>query len=254
DSMLDIYKNAEFDFEVNRIFYSNNQLLNFHFCGRHDLFDLHKHLMGSLAYNCESFKNKVCIKKKDLIDFNEMQDKHETGLLIDFIKNNQNLKDYNEYDVLSLAVLFNKYKQSLYQIDEFKEISNNLIEYKTVGSIIWSVFQNHCKKKSYEFPKIPYKYYKDLQKYKVAGRVDLFENNIEPFTDKIIGEIASPDACSLYPYTMAVMNVYYPIGNSIVEVKEYQGGHEIGFYYCDIDQSNLFAKNLPIIYPEKLPD
>lgn len=253
DSMLDIYKDADFDFQVNQIFYSNNQLLNFHFCGRHDLFDLHKHLMGSLAYNCESFKNKVCIKKKDLVNFNQMQALHENGLLMDFIKDYQALKDYNEYDVLSLAVLFNKYKQSLYQIDEFKEISNNLIEYKTVGSIIWNVFQNHCKNNNYVFPKIPFKYYKDLQKYKVAGRVDLFENNIIPFTDKIVGEIASPDACSLYPYTMAVMNIYYPMGNCIIEVDKYIEG-QIGFYYCDIDQSNLMAVNLPIIYPEKLPD
>jgi hypothetical protein len=52
---------------------------------------------------------------------------------------------------------------------------------------------------------------------------------------------------------MSVLNCYYPCGDKIKEVDNYQGDDIIGFYYCDIDQSNLSLVDLPNIYAEKLP-
>jgi hypothetical protein len=95
------------------------------------------------------------------------------------------------------------------------------------------------------FGKLKYDYYRDLQKSKIAGRVELF-NGVQ----QILERMGSTDVCSLYPFVMAVLNVYYPCGE-IIEVANYQGDDEIGFYYCDIDQSKLRENNLPKIYAFK---
>lgn len=91
------------------------------------------------------------------------------------------------------------------------------------------------------------KYYNDIQKSKSAGRVQLF-NGIQ----KIIEPCVSLDACSLYPYVMAVMNVWYPAGK-IKEVKtiNQMKDDKIGFFYCDIDQKPLLDKDLPCVLPKK---
>ena len=104
------------------------------------------------------------------------------------------------------------------------------------------------KKGEIKFPKLTYEHYKAMQSYKVAGRVEMF-NGVQD----LLEEIASTDVCSLYPYVMGIRDVYYPCGE-IVPVTEYQGDEEIGFYYCDIDQSILKSKNLPNIYPRKAKD
>ena len=49
-----------------------NQLLNFKINGCHNMYDLHKHLMGSLKSNCESFKIPKKYSKLDC-DHNEIQ-------------------------------------------------------------------------------------------------------------------------------------------------------------------------------------
>jgi UDP-N-acetylglucosamine:LPS N-acetylglucosamine transferase len=37
----------------------------------------------------------------------------------------------------------------------------------------------------------------------------------------------------------------------MIDTEKYMGKDIIGFYYCDIDQSNLRASNLPKIYAKK---
>ena len=84
-----------------------------------------------------------------------------------------------------------------------------------------------------------------LQKCKIAGRVELF-NGVQKVEERLV----STDVCSLYPYVMSVAPVYYPCGK-LITTDEYIGDDVLGFYYCDIDQSNLKAINLPKIYARK---
>jgi hypothetical protein len=107
------------------------------------------------------------------------------------------------------------------------------------------VFDAHAKENDYDFHKLSYKHYADLRKYKIAGRVEMF-NGIQKINERMV----STDVCSLYPYVMAVKDVYYPVG-ATTATSEYMGDDVIAFYYCDIDQSNLKDKNLPLIYAKK---
>lgn len=234
------------EYNIGEIFYNGSQLLNFKLNGRHHTFDIHKHLMGSLRDNCESFKIKCC--KKLEFDHNKAQQLYLDNKLIDFITNNQELKDYNEFDVLATAVLFCKYRKALNDIPATSLYTKNLTDTKTIGSLIFKVFEDYKKTKKFDLPALNFKQYEDLQKYKIAGRVELF-NGAKEVNERLV----STDVCSLYPFVMSVLNCYYPCGNTIKEVKKYQGDDVIGFYYCDIDQSNLSKSDLPNIYAEKLP-
>lgn len=242
DSLLR-YKDEVQDFSVSDIFYNGSQLLNFYMCGRHNTFDIHKHLMGSLKNNCESFKINCCAKKS--FDHNKAQQLYLDGKLIDWITDNEELKEYNEYDVLATAVLFCKYRRALGEIKATEKYSKQLHNIKTIGSLIYKVFEDSKTNKKFDLPKINYQQYKDLQKCKIAGRVELF-NGVQ----KVEERLASTDVCSLYPYVMSVAPVYYPCGK-VVDTNKYMGADVIGFYYCDIDQRNLKSLNLPKIYCKK---
>ncbi len=228
---------------VSEIFYNGSQLLNFIVNGRHTTFDIRKHLMGSLKNNCSSFKIKCCSKKS--FDHNKAQQLHQNNELLNFINNNEELKEYNEFDVLATAVLYQRYVNALNNIEATNKYANKLYETKTIGSLIYKVFTDKKKEKNFELPKLTYEQYKDLQRSKIAGRVEMF-NGVQKVEERLV----STDVCSLYPYQMAVNKVYYPCGD-LVETDTYKGDDEIGFYYCDIDQRNLKKNNLPNIYAEK---
>lgn len=236
--------NIEADYNVSDIFYNGSQLLNFRVNGRHTTFDIRKHLVGSLKKNCESFKIKCCAKKEFNHDY--AQELHCDDKLIDYITNNEELKEYNEYDVLATAVLYKRYADALKAIPATEKYAGDLYQIKTIGSLIYKVFIDNKKKKKFELPKLNYETYKDLQKSKIAGRVEMF-NGVQKVNERLV----STDVCSLYPYVMSVLDCYYPCGDKIVEVTEYKGDDEIGFYYCDIDQRCLKGKNLPNIYAKK---
>ncbi len=237
-------KNVEADFNVSDIFYNGSQLLNFRVSGRHTTFDIRKHLVGSLKKNCKSFKIKCCAKK----DFNHdyAQELHDDGKLIDYITGNEELREYNEYDVLATAVLYKRYMNALLAIPSTEKYAKDLYQIKTIGSLIYKVFTDNKKKKGFELPKLDYQLYNDLQKSKIAGRVEMF-NGVQKVQERLV----STDVCSLYPFVMSVLDCYYPTGKEIIEVDEYKGDDVIGFYYCDIDQSCLKEKNLPNIYAKK---
>jgi len=244
------------EYDVDRIFYNGSQLMNFTINGRHNTFDIHKHLVGSLASNCKSFKINCCAKKS--FDHALAQELFDSGKLIDFVSTSDELREYNEYDVLATAVLYARYAEALGEINCTKKYSEMTVrpehekslaalhKMKTIGSLIYSTFTDHCQKNKISLPTIEWKWYKDLQRCKVAGRVEMFNGIQETFE-----RLASTDVCSLYPFVMSVLNVFYPCGDKIIEVDSYQGDDRLGFYYCDFDQSNLPAANLPNIYPLK---
>jgi len=87
--------------------------------------------------------------------------------------------------------------------------------------------------------------YDELQRCKIAGRVEMF-NGVQHIKEKC----ASIDVCSLYPYVLAVKDVYYPSGK-IIEAKNFKGYDVIGFYWVSFYQTDLASKNLPNIYARK---
>ena len=66
------YAKNRYKINVTDLLYSGNQLLNFKINGCHNMYDLHKHLMGSLKSNCESFKIPKKYSKLDC-DHREIQ-------------------------------------------------------------------------------------------------------------------------------------------------------------------------------------
>ena len=232
-----------YELGIDKIFYNGSQLLNFRLSGRHETFDIRKHLVGTLANCCKSFKIKHCAKQS--LDHDKMQVLYEEGRLLDYITSTPSVTEYNEFDVISTGLLFFRYKKALEDIPLMRECAANLTTHKTIGSMIYGIFSAKADKKKIKLPKLSYEHYLAMSTFKIAGRVELF-NGLQ----NIMEEMASLDVCSLYPYIMAICNHYFPCGK-VVEVNSYQGDDEIGFYYCDIDQSILKTKNLPLIYARK---
>lgn len=134
--------------------------------------------------------------------------------------------------------------ESSFKIPRFK-LPTKGFKLGKLGSTIKDIIE--IGKKNEEFNERAFVYYKDILKYKSAGRVELF-NGIQ----KINERQASIDICSAYPYASCVNKVFYPCGD-IIEVEKYENMPTdlIGFFYCDIDQSNLRKNNLPNISCEK---
>ena len=240
-------------FRISNIQYNGNQLLNFKINGRHKMYDLNRHLTGSLDSNCKSFKlpPKFC---KLSIDHNEIQMKYDTlgeEKFIECMKETDKLAEYNNNDVFSLSILFTEYYKAFNTIKGFEFIKDKqFINYITIGSIIFEKFKRNLKEHNIKLPKLQLKQYQEMLEYKSAGRVDVFGNR----NVKIPESMVSMDCCSMYPYVMAILNVYYPCGEVKQAKRYYKPSTFIGWYYCNIDQSNLRALNLPNIYCEKVFD
>lgn len=248
NAMLEYKKNNENKINISDLLYSGNQLLNFKINGCHNMYDLHKHLMGSLKSNCESFKIPKKYSKLDC-DHNEIQIlyNNDKDNFINIMKQKEALIEYNNNDVYSLCCLFIKYYQSMSNIEGFEFlVGEKFCEVGTIGSMIMKRAKNLWAENKIELPKLNFQQYNDVLKYKIAGRVEIFSDK----EIKVNEEIVSLDVCSLYPYIMAIHQCYMPSGE-IIEVDSYQGDDVLGFYYCDIDQRALKKHNLPNIYAEK---
>ena len=269
------FETNEYDFGLEKDFlFAGSSLLNmtikkngygFHeYSKNYDFFDLAKHLLGSLSDNCEGWKVNCCAKKGYDHDKSQQLFNANPQSLIDFCNDNEELKIYNEYDNLATAVITQRYKKTLMSIPcvydtmvalnsgngkkgkDAKHLKPPCITKKlTIGSLIYSVFQNECAKKDITFSRIPTDFYKELMRCKVAGRVEMF-NGVQ----KIEERMASLDVCSLYPYVLSVLDCYYPSGE-VVNQFEFAGFDTYGFYWVDFNQSVLREKNLPNIYPLK---
>lgn len=247
---------------ISDVFYQGSSLLFFRLSQRHTPFDLAKHLIGSLASNCASFQVNCCAKTT--FDHHSAQKLHDEGKLIETLSKNEELIEYNNKDVLSLAVIFKRYQLALSSNEYSKKYADELCDNKTIGSMIYKIAKSEWSKliipqsektkkgdiinvkKPINFPELEYNIYNDILRYKCAGRVEMF-NGIQNILDD---EVVSLDICSMYPYVMAILkDAYYPCGETIETTKFNKD--KIGFYYCDIDQSNLKKMNLPNIYPKK---
>ena len=236
---------------ISNVCYTNSSLLNFKINGRHSTFDLAKHLVGSLAKNCKSFKIKCCCKKH--LDHNEIQVMYEANKeeFIEKMKMNKEMIEYNNFDVVSLAVLFSRYSRTFLNSKYTDKI--DLKEKLTIGSIIWEVFEKFNEGKN--LPKLDNEEYKAICKHKIAGRVELFNG-----TQKIKKRLSSYDVCSLYPFICSIYKCWFPCGeiknSSWADFQKFRTNNKnhIGFFWVNVDQSNLIEKNLPTIYAHKKYD
>ena len=229
------------------LFFCGSSLNNFSINRRHSFFDLRKHLVGSLANNCKLWGVNCCSKLS--FNHNDAQQLYDESpqKLIDWCNESDTLKKYNEFDTISVAVILQKYKIELNSIPCVKEVlgENDITAIGTIGSLIYKVFQAECDKNKITFSQLDRFKYDELQRCKIAGRVEMF-NGVQHIKEKC----ASVDVCSLYPYVLAVKNVYYPSGE-IIEVSAFKGFDEIGFYWITFNQEDLSSKNLPNIYARK---
>lgn len=269
NSLLDLENDFGQEIFVNEIFYNGSQILNFRINNKHAVFDVAKHLVGSLASNCKGF-NVNCVAKSSF-NHHFAQQLHDDGKLIEYMTDNEELIDYNNRDVLSLAVIFQRYCEALEKMPATKMYADKLCSRKTIGGMVWDIASRHFKTikleqdttissgrgkkketkthritRPLEFPKLKQNHYDDMLKYKSAGRVELF-NGIQHIEEKM----CSKDICSMYPFVMAVMkDAYYPCGE-LHETDDYIED-KMGWYYCDIDQNILRTKNLPLIIADKI--
>jgi hypothetical protein len=252
-------KSKSENMSITDVQYNGNQLLNFKINGRHTMYDIRKHLVGSLDYNCKAFKVPAEYSKVEGFSHTDMQllFDGDNDKFISEISAMTELVEYNDRDVLATGYLFMKYYESTTNIDKEgydflggEKFTNTA----TIGSIIWKRAQKHWKQKGIELPKLSLKQYDDILRSKAAGRVDLFKATM----GKIVDEIVSLDVCSLYPYIMSIFPGYFPCGE-ITETNDYikpptqeDGSGLIGFWYCTVDQRALHANNLPNILPKKI--
>lgn len=163
------------NYKIGNPIIANGQLLNFQLYGRHNFFDMRKHLVGSLKANCESFGIKLCAKIEGFSHY-EMQKKYNDGTLLSFIQTSKELRNYNIHDCLALGVIFYRYVKAMENIFNFKDsgeiphdcvdeenniiepknkisLKKNVVNYMTLGQMIMDVFDTHLKESNIKMAK-----------------------------------------------------------------------------------------------------
>lgn len=195
----------------NDIMYNGSELLRFKINGCHEVFDIKKHIVGSLKGCCKDFKIES-FAKQDCDDYDLWTDLHDKKCLMEKVRNDKDLIKYNDYDVISTGLVFFRYKTALNKLDSCKDF--NLTDFSTMGQVIWKIAQDYWKDGAYptKFPLLSWDQYQTLQQNKIAGRVEMF-NGVQKFLGDMM---MSLDVCSLYPFVCCVYNqAYYPHGEII---------------------------------------
>lgn len=282
-----------------RFVYHGNKLDSFSFLrGKAHFFDIRRHLLGSLADCCKSFSIKNLGKKKDLINHVRVQNIYNSDEE-NFFENFKNevsiedLEEYNKFDVVSLAILFYRYVNTIENLDIIKRLKkvgkqrendeedadssemeepkagkklklNRVFEYPTMPSYMYKISKIENINNEVALPDFKkLQDFLDVKGYSIGGRCCTFgKKRIE-----INEAIMSLDVCSLYPFVMFVYsNGWYPSGNYNraplleTQVDSLKNGIKsgkyprLGYYWVNINQSNLIKSGLPLIYPKKTMD
>jgi hypothetical protein len=220
-------------------FWTGTKLVDFTIDHRHTMFDLRKHLVGSLDGLCKSFK--VNTAAKGSFDHAEAQRLYDQGILIEEMSKNDNLKKYNILDVASLAIIFCRYKQAVDEMVEKEPLLKSLKlksidQFKTIGSYVFEMCSSFWKAKGIKLPNFKdpslHKHYNSQIKDSRGGRVQL--NQV-----CMLENMASQDVTSAYPFHMLINSVYFPCGEIIESSYENMPSDKMGFFHCTVDQSNL---------------
>lgn len=242
------------------------------FDNRCEVFDLRRHLStGSLSKLCENFNIVHFAKKGDLISHKEVQciyNRNEPSQFYEKLHdkiNIQTLIEYNNYDVLSLALLFYRYVKFMGEFEcvktatEDKTVKNPMkpiYYYCSMPSYMYKLETFFAEKADIDLGKITYPQYCMIRQALVAGRIDVFGKRQKKYE----GELMALDVKSMYPYVMFIYPCYFPVGSPrefkmtikyaqelVDEFDKTKTFEKIGWYNVDIDQSNLVHKDLPLI-------
>lgn len=289
EAFLTANDNAKWDrshlVKVTDEFWMGTSLAKFEVDHMFSVFDVKRHLVGSLGHNCEAFN---CLNKKEGAAFpshDKIQELYETVFdfdlgkmfasttellpegktLEDFPTFRDCLRHYNVYDVASLMELFFLYRSNnLVKSEKSKQLCPPLtMASESFGS--WSERFAVRKAEHVEdrlkilggWNPIRYKIYRDIRRTLVAGRTQTFQPPL--FVNE---KCVSMDVVSLYPYVMAIAPVYYPVGDhklyklnwSPDEVEEkFSSITRLGLFRVAVDQSVLVTRGLPMILANKVP-
>lgn len=223
DHILERHHNVSADDEwqpkmdTKSIMYNGSELLRFKINGCHEVFDIRKHIVGSLKGCCKDFKIDK-FKKQDCDDYDLWTELHDKKCLMEEIKTDKSLIKYNDYDVISTGLVFYRYKQALKNLPCANDLE--LTDFSTMGMVIWKIAQDYWKDEKkwkynkIDFPLLSWEQYQTLQQNKIAGRVEMF-NGVQKFLGDMM---MSLDVCSLYPFVCCVYNkAWYPHGKIITD-------------------------------------
>lgn len=256
-------------------FWVGTKLMNFRIDGKHTTLDLRRHIPNSLKGCCKDFGLKI-ENSKTSFDHADIQEKFNSGMLLNedgtVNVNIEELEDYNLMDVVSLAIVAQRYFEAYNTI--ISNVPENLIklapkqkldlnvgkpwEYMTSSSMMFAIWNKYIKDNKIEisnFDEEFIEYYNLIRKYRVGGRCDslqYFKKQFEPVneSEKFFHSL---DVCSEYPFVMMILNKYYPTGKNVKCNYIDHPKNKIGFYRVkNIDQSNL-QRSLKIV-PNKTID
>ena len=234
------------------------------------MWDLRKHVPGSLASICKSF-NVVALAKTSF-NHDDAQKAFDDGCLHTTFKDEhiKSLEKYNLLDVLSLCVLVNRYSNAMdelagkatafcdmqsHQKEQGHQRCISILEYKTIGSFIMDLLTGYWKAADIKMPE--WKISKDITKRQnsrfstevIEGHNKrLLEIYHAMYTSKQGGRcqmrgkpahvktpMKSMDICSMYPFVLLCYEAYYPCGDIIFVDNEQQiPDGKIGWLYCEV--------------------
>ncbi|KAJ1945742.1 hypothetical protein GGF37_001544, partial [Kickxella alabastrina] len=222
---LAIHNNAD---DTSDVFFVNNTILSMKVYG-FKVMDLCRMLNMPLARACKSFK---CEQQKLLLDHSQVQNMHNQGKLDAYIADNfESIKQYNMMDVLTLAELYFKSKETIKLL-----CGQDMSEHMTLASMSYKIFKQ-CN------AHIPLPIHGTAERTLVresvvGGRAQIFrvgEFDTEP--------LVCIDCVSLYPYVM--LNRVFPISEA-KPTQEYQ--HTIMMTSQDIDTLLTYGATVQIEY------
>lgn len=268
-------------------FWMGTSLVSFTVNDFFSVFDLARHLIGSLDSNCKAFGTVNQKTSDGLPEHETIQHVFETECAFhiptllnhtsaSLIPRSKTLQDYpgglpsfrsllvsyNNDDVSSLAELFFRYRSNNLVVGPK---SNLLCPPITLASESFQSWSEYIKEK-YSIPgcdllrmwaPLDYTLYKDIRSTSVAGRTQCFHP-----PQRIDETCVSMDVTSLYPYVMAIAPVEYPCGKHVltpVSMSEEEFAvnfHKIsrlGLFRCHVDQTYpMSVLGLPAIIARKM--
>lgn len=226
--------------------------------------DLKRHLTtGTLMELCNDFKVERFAKRPDLISHKQVQKIFNTHGRENFFSHlheavsAESLETYNNYDVLSLALLFHNYKKFIYSFPIIKkayEVDQRLkyiYDHVSLPSFLYKVSTVFSEINGINLPKLNFDQYKFVREGTVAGRVEVHGKPQAKYEE----EVYSFDVASMYPSAMFVLPVTYPAGSLIDRAMTMEDIDRLfnsnfdkhGYYTADIDQTVLVDSRKPII-------
>ena len=269
-AMQSAIPNGEYDY-VNYVEYHGaNRIGNIFFNeGRCTVFDLRRHFtIGTLGEICKDFGVAHFAKRKELISHIDVQHIYNVHGRAGFFEHLHEvipaatLQEYNNYDILSLSIIFYRYQFFLNEFECIRnvhQINPNLkkaYDQVSAASYMYRMSESYAEHHKINLPTVTYDQYAWIRSGTVAGRIETFGKKQMRYDE----ELMAFDVTSMYPYVMFVKSdCVFPAGDIIDGVMTQELADMIrvnyesmqvvamGYYTVCIDQSVLVGAGKPII-------